>query len=85
MKILKNVKTFFSHIWIKTHMDFMSTWVAQLGKCLTLAQVMISQFHEFKLCTRLCANSVEPGAHCEFSLSLSLYPSPAPALSLSKK
>ena len=38
---------------------------------------------EFEPCTRLCADSLEPGARFGFCVSLSLCPSPAHALSLS--
>ena len=54
-------------------------WVAQLVKCPTLPQVMIS---------RLVGSSLEPAldsVSVSLSLCLSLCPSPARALSLSQK
>ena len=53
------------------------TWVAQLVKCLTSAQV-----RGFKSRVGLCADSSEPGACFRFCVSPSLCPSPAHALSL---
>ena len=59
------------------------TWAAQSVKCLTLAQVMISQFEGSSpaLGSVLTAQSLEPASD---SVSLSLCPSPACAVSLSK-
>ena len=54
-------------------------------KRLTLAQVMISQFCEFKPRVGLCADSLEPGACFGFCVSLSLCPSPAHSPSLKNK
>ena len=60
-------------------------WVAKSVKRPTLAQVMISQVHEFEPHVGLCADSSEPEAYFRFCVSLSLLPSPALSLSLSLK
>ena len=49
---------------------FRGAWVAQLVKCLTSAQVMISQF-----VSSSCADSSEPGTCFGFCVSFSLCPS----------
>ena len=59
------------------------SWVAQLVKRPTSAQVMISWTVGFEPHVRLCADSSEPGACFGFCVSLSLCPSPVHALSLS--
>ena len=46
-------------------------WVAQSGKCLTSAQVMISQF-EFEPHVGLCTDISEPAACLRFCVSLSV-------------
>lgn len=60
------------------------TWVAQLAKRPTLAQVIISRFMGLSP-IGLCAHSSEMEACFRFCVSLSFCPSPAHALSLSQK
>ena len=54
--------------------NFWGTWVAQLVKGPTSAQVMISRFTVcgFEPRVGLCADSSEPGAYFGFCVSLSL-------------
>ena len=63
------------------------TWMAQSVKCLTSAQVTISQFVSSSpvLCSVLIAQSLEPGTCFGFYVSLSLCPSAACTLSLKNK
>ena len=62
-----------------------STWVAQLVKRLTSAQVMISQCVGLSPRVGLCADGSEPGACFGFCVSFCLCPFPIHTLSLSQK
>ena len=53
------------------------TWVAQLVKRLTSAQVTISRFMGSRPVLGSVLTAPEPGACFRFCVSLSLYPSPA--------
>ena len=65
-----------SHVMAHTEMGrCRSAWVAQLVKCPTSAQSMISQ-REFESRVRLCADSSEFGACFGVCVSFSLCPSP---------
>ena len=55
-------------------MENEGTWVAQLGKPSTLAQVMISWFMSLSPASGSVLEAPEPGVYFRFCLSLSLQP-----------
>ena len=67
---LKMFLSIFILVYIR--FTFRDTWMAQLVKRLTLAQVMIPWFTSSSPTNRLCADSSEPGARLRFCVSLSL-------------